>query len=242
MSLNKIDYHDGEVVLEAAVAFPESAQPAPAVLIAHAWAGCGDVEGALAQRLSALGYVGVAIDMFGKGVRGDAAGDNTALIAPWLSDRGALRTRMAAAVAFARRLEGVDPARIAAIGYCFGGLCVLDLARSGAGRVAGVVSLHGMLDGNGLEADGPITAKVMVEHGWLDPFAPPEKVIAFADEMSARQADWQLHVHGRALHAFTNEGANSPAAGLAYDVDADRRSWESTVAFLHEVVGEGRRS
>lgn len=232
-----LDYQDGGSTLEAAVAYPASTAPAPAVLVAHAWAGRGESEHAVAQRVAELGYVGIAIDVFGKDVVGDPSGDNTHLIAPWLSNRAALLARLQAAVEFARSLERVDGGAVAAIGYCFGGLCVLDLAR-GADGLAGVVSLHGLLDGNGLEATTAIGAKVLVEHGWLDPLAPPEKVLAFADEMKKRDADWQLHAHGRAMHAFTNEGAASPETGMAYDAGAAARSWASTVAFLAELFGK----
>lgn len=231
------DYHDGDVTLQAAIAYP-SADRAPAVLIAHAWAGRGAAEHAVAERLAALGYVGIAIDVFGKGMAGDPSGDNTHLIAPWLADRPALLRRMQASVDFARQLDRVDPAALAAIGYCFGGLCVLDLARGATAGVSGVVSLHGMLDGTGSAAAAPIAAKVLVEHGWRDPLAPPEKVLAFADEMTAARADWQLHAHGRAMHAFTSAGANSPEQGMAYDAAADRRSWASTTAFLGELFGQ----
>ena len=235
MPIELMEYQDGDTLLEGAVAFPSYGSPAPAVLVAHAWAGRGDSEHRIAERLAGLGYVGIAIDVFGKGVIGDPASDNTHLISPWLSDRAALLARMEAAVSFARQLPGVDPSAIAAIGYCFGGLCVLDLARGDKGEVAGVVSLHGMLDGNGLDATGPMGTKVLVEHGWLDPLAPPEKVLAFAVEMKTRDADWQLHAHGRAMHAFTSKGANKPDQGMAYDADADRRSWASTAAFLHDL-------
>ncbi len=230
------EYKDGETTLQAAVAYL-SGDRAPAVLIAHAWAGRGDDEHRIAERLAGLGYVGVAIDVFGKGVVGDPTGDNTHLISPWLSDRAALLHRLKASVAFVRQLDQVDPAAVAAIGYCFGGLCVLDLARGGVENLAGVVSLHGMLDGNGLDQSSKIGVKVLVEHGWLDPLAPPEKVFAFAEEMKARGADWQLHAHGRAMHAFTNAGANSPDHGLSYDADADRRSWAAATSFLAELFG-----
>ena len=226
------DYQDGDTTLEAAVFRPRSSEPRPAVLVAHAWAGRGDGEHEVAQRLADLGYVGIAIDVFGKGVVGDPGGDNTHLISPWLSDRAALLKRLEASVAFAKGLDGVDRSAIAAIGYCFGGLCVLDLARGTTGAIKGVVSLHGMLDGNGSTGSDPIDASVLVEHGWRDPLAPPEKVLAFADEMKARNADWQLHAHGRAMHAFTNPGADKPDHGMAYDADADRRSWAATTAFL----------
>lgn len=232
-----LEYSDGETALQAAVAY-SAADRAPAVLIAHAWAGRGGPEHSVAKRLAELGYVGIAIDVFGKGVAGDPAGDNTHLISPWLSDREALLRRLQAAVTFARQLDRVDSSAVAAIGYCFGGLCVLDLARGSTEGLAGVVSLHGMLDGNSLSHPAPIGAKVLVEHGWLDPLAPPEKVLAFADEMKGRKADWQFHAHGNAMHAFSSEGANSPENGIAYNADADRRSWISTVSFLAELFGK----
>lgn len=235
MTVERIDYRDGDTVLQAGVVFPAGDGPAPAVLIAHQWAGRGEGEHQTAQRLAELGYVGIAIDMFGKDVQGDPSGDNSHLIGPFLSDRAALLQRMRAAVTFAASLDRVDAAKIAAIGYCFGGLCVLDLARGGANGVLGVVSLHGMLDGNDLGGDGPIAAKVLVEHGWRDPMAAPDKVLAFAEEMGGRDADWQLHAHGRAMHAFTNPHAAAPDKGMIYDADADRRSWGSVVAFLGEL-------
>jgi len=235
MTIEQFDYQDGATTLQAGIAFPPAADKAPAVLIVHQWAGRGEGEHRTAGRLAELGYVGIAIDMFGKDVKGDPSGDNSHLIHPFLSDRAALLQRIRAAVAFAATLERVDASRIAAIGYCFGGLCVLDLARGGADGVRGVVSLHGMLDGNDLSTDGRIAAKILVEHGWRDPMAAPAKVLAFAEEMGARDADWQLHAHGRAMHAFTRPQAAAPERGMAYDADADRRSWESVTAFLAEL-------
>lgn len=236
MTVQQFDYRDGDTLLQAGIAFPAGEDKAPAVLIVHQWAGRGEGEHKTAERLAALGYVGIAIDMFGKDVKGDPSGDNSHLIGPFLSDRAALLQRVRAAVTFAASLDRIDATRIAAIGYCFGGLCVLDLARGGADGVLGVVSLHGMLDGHGLDQPGPIAAKVLVEHGWRDPMAAPDKVLAFAEEMGARDADWQLHAHGRAMHAFTNPHAAAPEKGMAYDADADRRSWESVTAFLAELV------
>lgn len=238
MSIELIDYRDGETVLQAAVARPASSAKAPAVLVVHQWAGRGDAEHKTAERLAALGYVGIAVDMFGKGVEGDPSGDNTHLIAPWLNDRAGLARRIGAAVDFVRGLDGVNAEKIAAIGYCFGGLVVLDLARTGREDVRGVVSLHGLLDGNGLAANGPITAKVMAHHGWRDPLATPDKLPAFAEEMLSRNADWQLHAHGQAMHAFTNPGAQAPESGMLYSPEGDRRSWASVVDFLGEVFDD----
>ena len=230
-----LDYQDGDTPLQAAIAYPSS-KTAPAVLVIHAWSGRGDDEHQVAERLAALGYVGIAIDVFGKGVTGDPSGDNTHLIAPWFADRPALIKRLQASVQFVRQLDRVSPTGMAAIGYCFGGLCALDLARADTDGIAGVVSLHGVLDGNDLPSSSAIHSKVLVEHGWLDPLATPEKVLSFAEEMKSREADWQVHAHGHAMHAFTNEGANSPDSGMVYDANAARRSWASTTAFLKEVL------
>ncbi len=236
MTFELMTYRDGEQLLEAAVAFPQSVRIAPAVLVAHQWGGRGEGEHRAIERLAQLGYVGVAIDVYGKGVQGDPAGDNTHLMAPWAADRASLLRRLNAGVQFARSLERVNRDSVAAIGYCFGGLCVLDLARSGA-DLSGVVSLHGTLDDNGLEPDGRISAKVLAAHGWLDPLTPPERILAFTQEMRRRDADWQLHVYGQAMHAFTEPHAKAPEYGMAYDANADRRSWGATVSFLAEVFG-----
>jgi dienelactone hydrolase len=142
-----------------------------------------------------------------------------------------------AAVAAAKAHPAVDPNRIAVIGYCFGGLCALDVARSGTGDVRGVVSLHGIFMPPNLGAQAPIKAKVLVLHGWDDPMATPDAVLGLAKEMTAAKADWQLHAYGNAMHAFTLEGANAPERGIKYDKAADRRSWAATSDFLNEVFG-----
>lgn len=234
MSLEYIDYYDGATVLRAAVARPQR-DNAPAVLIAHQWAGRGPIEHNVAERLAGLGYIGVAIDVFGKDVVGSHDGDNTHLIQPWLEDRKSLVQRSLAAVDFVRTLPGVDTNNIAALGYCFGGLCVLDLARSGRGNLRGVVSLHGLLHGDpALEGD-EITTKISVHHGWDDPLVEPDKVLGFTQEMTQRKADWQLHAYGHVGHAFTNPGANKPEYGSFYHQSADQRSWAGIVDFLNEV-------
>jgi dienelactone hydrolase len=129
----------------------------------------------------------------------------------------------------------VDPQRIAAMGYCFGGLCVLDLARSATPHVKGVVSIHGLFAKPELGEQPPISAKVLVLHGWDDPMAPPAHVLALAQELTAARADWQLHAHGHAMHAFTHAQAAAPERGLQYHADAARRSWLATRNFLEEV-------
>jgi len=231
-----IEYTHGGVRLEGLlVADDERAGPLPGVLVAHAWGGRGELEAEAARRLAGQGYAGFALDLFGKGVRGRSREENAALIAPFLDDRPLLAARMLAAVGTLRNQPGVDAGRIAAIGYCFGGLCVLDLARSGA-DVRGVVSLHGLFGPPEPLPGKPITASVLALHGHDDPMVPVEAVEALERELTAARADWQIHVYGGCMHAFTNPRANDPGFGTVYDATGDRRSWAATTAFLAEVL------
>lgn len=236
MRKEAFEYKDGGTVCEGYIAL-EPGQKRPCVLVSHAWAGLFEHERAVAEQLAQLGYVGFAIDNYGKGTRGDPTGENSALMGPWLNDRAKLKTRLMAAVTAAKAHPSVDPNRIAMMGYCFGGLCVLDVARSGTSDVRGVVSLHGIFAPPNLGLQGPIKAKVLVLHGWEDPMATPQNVLDLAKEMTAAKADWQLHAYGHAMHAFTHEGANAPERGIKYDKAADRRSWTATTDFFKEVFG-----
>jgi dienelactone hydrolase len=236
MRADYLNYADGDVTCEAYVAHAASeGERRPCVLIAHQWSGQQDHERGKAEEFARLGYVGIAIDVYGKGVRGDPLGDNSALMNPWLADRAKLRQRLLAAVAAARAHPAVDPERIALIGYCFGGLCALDVARSGTAEVRGVVSIHGIFQPPALGEQPPIRAKVLIQHGWDDPMAPPERVLAVTRELTQAGADWQLHAHGHAMHAFTARGVNAPERGMRYHADADRRSWSATLALLEEL-------
>jgi dienelactone hydrolase len=206
---------------------------APVVVIAHAWGGLGDNERAKAKAITALGYAAFAIDVYGKGRRGSSPDENQKLMAPFLGDRAELQKRLAGGLAAAKAQTGVDASRAAAIGYCFGGLCVLDMARAGH-DVKGVVAFHGLFGPAPNIKGARIHAKVLIEHGWLDPMATPEDVLMIAREMEAAGADWRLNAHGRAVHAFTTVGANNRAGGVEYDPAADRRSWASLTDFLGE--------
>lgn len=230
-----IAYRDGDVELEGIFCCDdERPGPLPAVLIAHAWGGRDEFVARKAHRLAWHGYAAFALDMFGKGRRGQTVEECQALIGPFMGDRALLARRIQAAVATVRNLPQVDARRVAAIGFCFGGLCVLDLARSGA-DVRGVVSFHGLLPPNGLPPK-KIGAKVLVLHGNDDPMAPTEAVVALGKELTAAGADWQLHNYGGTMHAFTNPEANNAAFGTLYNAAADRRSWKSMLAFLEEVL------
>lgn len=231
----QIEYKDGDTVLEAHVAWDESINGTrPGVLVSHAWGGRGEFEDRKAERLAELGYVGFALDLYGKGVLGSGPEENARLMQPFLDDRSMLQRRMKLALEQLRAQKEVDESRIAAIGFCFGGLCVLDLARLGT-DLRGVVSFHGLLGAPANTGGHKMQAKALVLHGWRDPLAPPEQVIEFTKEMAELEADWQLHAYGNAMHAFTNPHADAPENGLQYDPTAERRSWDSMWLFLNEV-------
>ncbi len=227
-------YFDGVTECEGFIALPAGPGPHPAVLIAHNWAGQTAADNGIAQKLASLGYIGIAIDVYGKGVRGDLQGDNSKLMGTWMADRGALQARLLAAVAAAVAHPMVDADRVAIIGYCFGGLCALDVARSGSADIKAAVSFHGVYAPTGLPAK-PIAAKVLVLHGWNDPMTPPDATVALAHELEAGGADWQIHAYGKTMHAFTFPQANNSANGIMYNVDSDRRSWAAMTALLGEV-------
>jgi len=232
-----VEYSEGGQTFEGFVAWDAArGAKAPGVLIAHDWAGLHEPNRARAVRLAELGWVGFAIDAYGKGQRGTPGADNSALMNPLLGDRALLRRRLLAAVEACRAHEAVDASRIGAIGYCFGGLCVLDLARANAPGLRGVVSFHGIYAPPGLGEQPPIDAKVLVCHGWEDPFTPPTAALALATELTEAKADWQLHAYGHAVHAFTTEGANAPEMGAMYDATADRRSFAAMQYFLEETL------
>lgn len=225
-----IHHHDG-ADLHGLLVW-DDALPAPrqTIMIAHAWAGRGENEIRRAHQLAELGYAAFAIDLYGDGKCGTSKEENAALIQPFLDDRHYLKSRMESVLETVGRLQQVDPQRITAIGYCFGGLCVLDLARSGA-DLDGVVSFHGLL-GTADIPPQPIKARVLVLHGADDPMVPMQQVIALQNELTAAGADWQVHTYGNTMHAFTNPAANDPEFGTVYSEDADNDSWQALLHFL----------
>jgi dienelactone hydrolase len=230
-----VEYLDGDTVLEGLLAWDDADDtPRPGILVAHAWSGRSEFEDNKACKLAELGYVGFALDLYGKGVRGSNPEENSALMQPFLDDRPALQQRMIASLGTMRSQPEVHESSLAAIGFCFGGLCVLDLARSGE-ELAGVVSFHGLFSSPGNTADNRIKAKILALHGWDDPMGTPDQVTALAAELTAMGADWQIHAYGNTLHAFTNPAANDPELGTVYDATADRRSWAAMQDFLSEL-------
>lgn len=230
-----IDYKDGDVVLEGMLAWDDALpDPRPGVLVSHAWGGRGDFEDGKVNELAGLGYAAFALDLYGKGVRGTGPEENAALMQPFLDDRTMLQNRLLVSLDAMRAQEQVDAARVAAIGFCFGGLCVLDIARTGA-DLAGVVSFHGLFGAPGNTAGNKARARVLALHGWDDPMARPDDAVALAKELTAMDADWQIHAYGNTMHAFTNPDANDKQMGTVYDATADRRSWTAMQNFLEEL-------
>jgi dienelactone hydrolase len=232
-----VEYCDGDTVLEGRLAWDNTVEgPRPGVLVAHAWGGRSEYEDGKADALASLGYAALAIDLYGKGVRGGDPETNASLMQPFLDDRASLQQRLLVSLDELRRQPEVDGDKVAAIGFCFGGLCVLDIARSGA-NIAGVVSFHGLFAAPGNTSGNTIRARVLALHGWDDPMATPEAVHALAAELTEMGADWQLHAYGNTMHAFTNPAADNAAMGTVYDPVADRRSWQAMTNFLHELFG-----
>ena len=230
-----VEYQHGTVTCEGLLAWDDAiAGPRPAVAISHTWAGRSAFEEARAVELARQGYTGFAIDLYGKGVSGATPEENSALMAPLMEDRALLQARIAAAVAVLGQQAEVAPGKIAAIGYCFGGLCVLDLARAG-GDVKAVVSLHGLFGAPGNTAGRKISARVLCLHGYDDPMAQPPAMLELASELSAAGADGQIHAYGNTVHAFTNPAANNPDMGTVYSELADKRSRVALLNFLQEV-------
>ena len=232
MKTETVNYQATDIELEGYVAYPDE-EKAPLVLIVHTWAGKDDFVHERAEDLAALGYVGFAVDMYGNGKVGSDTEENQSLMAPLLSDRDVLKNRIISALHFGKSLPGVDPNKVAAIGYCLGGLVVLDLARSGE-NFQGLVSFHGLLMGSDISEKG-IQAKILVLHGERDPMVPSDMVDAFQKEMTKARADWQLHSYGGTYHAFTKPGSDDPNLGTQYSKSAAERSWKSMLNFFEEI-------
>ena len=226
---------DGETFI-GYLAYDDAIEGArPGVLVIHEWWGLNDYAKMRAEQLAEMGYVAFAADMYGDGAVGETREEASQLAG---SVRGTplMRVRGNAALAVLAEQENVDSERLAAIGFCFGGTGVLELAYSGA-ELDGVVSFHGGLV-DPQEGD-EINAAILVEHGAIDPHVPPERVAEFETAMEAAGVDWQLVAYGGAVHAFTNpEAGDDPSRGVAYNEAAATRSWAHMQQFFDEIFAE----
>jgi dienelactone hydrolase len=226
-----VPYTDGSVSLEgfAAHTVPEKR---PIVILCHAWSGRDQFICEKAEMMARWGYVGFALDMYGKGVLGKSKEENATLKKPFLEDRALLQKRLLKGYEAASSLPHVDQEKIAVVGFGFGGLCALDLARSGV-NLRGAVSLYGHFAAPPNKKS--IYAKILVLHGYDDPIVKQEELHHFADEMTKDRVDWQAHVYSNTLHAFMNPAINDPSAGLAYNPISAQRAWHEIQGFLEEI-------
>lgn len=229
-----IDYDEDGISYAGLLAWDDAArQPLPGVLVSHTIRGRTDFEGAKAEELAKLGYVAFALDVYGTALTGADDVKVRAAMTALLGDRRGLLKRLNLSHAILCAQSEVDARNTAAIGFCFGGLCVLDLARSGA-ELAAVVSFHGLFSAPDYSVDAPVKASVLALHGWDDPLVTPDSVVALGEEMTKLGVDWQVHAYGNTQHAFTNPAANDTERGTVYDATADRRSWIAMQNFLSE--------
>lgn len=236
-SATTVAYTAGDTACEGLVAAPGGEGRRPAVLVVHDWMGVSPFVKAKVEQLAQAGFVALGADVYGKGVRPANPAEAGAQAGKFKDDRALFRARLAAAHAALLARADVDPKRVVAIGYCFGGTGVLELARSGA-DIRGVVSFHGGLATPTPEDAKNIRGKVLALHGAADPFVPPAEVAAFEKEMTDAKVDWTLVPYAGAVHAFTNPAAgNDPSKGAAYDEKADKASWAAATAFFAERFG-----
>ncbi|MCU7493598.1 MAG: dienelactone hydrolase family protein [Ignavibacteria bacterium] len=231
-----VDYESGGVKLQGYLAYDDAQKgKRPAVLIVHEWWGLNDYPKKRAEEIAKLGYVAFAADIYGKGVIAKTPDEAGKLASQFRNDRTLARKRVTAALDVLKKNNFVDAGKIAAIGYCFGGMIALELARSGA-NIKGVVGFHTSLDTQKPDDAKNIKGKILICTGANDKSVPPEMRQAFQKEMDNAGVDWQMNIYSGAVHAFTNPAAGSdPSKGIAYNANADKRSWEAMKIFFNEI-------
>jgi dienelactone hydrolase len=240
MKEESVSYKVGNDIFKGILVYdPKIKERQPVVLVAHAWKGLDDFAKSKAIELAGLGYVAFALDLYGNGVQVKNKEEAQALMLPLFIKRKLLRERICKAYEIIANHEKVDSQKIGAIGFCFGGLAVIELLRSGF-DLKGVVSFHGVL-GNSLQGNkaeiapsvNPIKGSLLILHGHEDPLVSPQDIQAIQTEFTLAKVDWQMNIYGHAMHAFTNPEANEK--GLAFNTKANQRSWQNMCAFFEEV-------
>ncbi len=232
---NTVNYLDGDTTLEGFFAYDDRIEGSrPTIIICHAWGGREGFVEDKTRQMAEMGYLGFALDMYGHGQCGNTKEENALLMQPFIEDRALLERRVLSALSAVKQLPWTNEAKIAAIGFCFGGLCALDLARSGA-DICGVISFHGLLFPAATTPLPEIKAKLLVLHGHDDPMVSVDMVNSFQNEISQANADWQFHTFGQTMHAFTNPKANDPDFGTVFHSTSNQRAWKLMKNFLLEI-------
>jgi dienelactone hydrolase len=241
MITKTIEYFCDASIHKGYLAYPEQEGIRPAILVAHAWKGQDDFARDKVKALAKLGYIGFAADIYGNGTFVSTNEEAASLMTPLFINRKLLRSRITAVYKTLLQQPNVDKERIGAIGFCFGGLTVLELSRSGE-KLRGIVSFHGLLGDTigDAKADIIIPASkrygaVLIFHGDKDPLVSSSDISNTQRELSEAKLDWQMHIYGDAVHAFTNPQANEIENGMLYNSIAERRSWQSMKLFFEEV-------
>ncbi len=234
--LETVEYKHGEASLEGFLAYDDAVETKrPGILVVHEWKGVGDYAKRRATMLAEQGYVAMAVDMYGKGIRPQTHEEAAKQAGIYKDDRALMRERIGSAMDVLKKHPLVEASKLAAIGYCFGGTTVLELARSGA-DVKGVASFHGALATPDLQDAKNIKSKVLVCHGAADTFVPGDEVAAFKKEMADAGVDLRFESFEGAVHSFTvKEAGDDPSKGMAYSADADAKSWSILTEFLKQI-------
>ena len=232
---------NGDVQFEGTISYDDSIESVrPGVLVCHAYGGHSEFDINKSEQLAELGYFAFAMDLYGQGRRGSNPQESMALMNEFNSNRTLLQERMIHAFETLKKFDKVDESKTAAIGFCFGGKCALDLARAGE-NIQGVVSFHGLYDApntsieTNLNQAKKIDSSILILHGYDDPMATPQNMIDLADELNFKKANWQIHAYGNVGHAFTNPQADDKSSGLFYDTYADQHSWQEMSNFLKKI-------
>ena len=235
IKIEKIAYGDEENIFAGTICYDDSTTSRrPGVLVVHSFKGHSDFEVEKAVELAKLGYLGFAVDMYGAGRRASTPDEARALMKELDDDRPLLLERIRLALDTLKVQSQVDPEKLAGIGFCFGGKCLLDLIRSGT-EIQGIVSFHGVYDQPPERHEDQIRSSILILHGWDDPLGTPEQTLELARELTERGADWQILAFGNTGHSFTNPAARMPEQGLVYNQRSNDRAWLAMTNFLAEI-------
>jgi dienelactone hydrolase len=242
MHEEKVLYQAGDTTCKGYLAFDAQLKsPRPVVIVAHAWRGQDDFARHKAVELAKLGYIGFAADIYGNGQEVQTKEDSLRLMLPFAADRVLLQERIKAAYETAKNLPNADPQKIGAIGFCFGGMTVIELLRSGV-DLKGIVSFHGVL---GNKMDGKVAkmapkppkmnGSILILHGHEDPMVSQQDLLDLEQELTEANVDWQVTIYGQTMHAFTNPIAQDPSSGLLFNPKSAQRAWLAMINFFNQV-------